>query len=204
MEIDLLVEGEAVKEKSREYFDILINEENPFTANLQTTTTPIDDTQPGISIAEVNTAISKMKRGKAAGPEEITLEMVLALGEEGIVCMLRRIMDAIWKEKRIPNDWLESILVPIFKNKGNIYECGNYRGIKLLSQMMTCFERILDSRMRVFVEPYWGEEQFGFRKGKGTTDAMFIVRHADDREKARIPTRELLGLLGFREGVRQN
>jgi hypothetical protein len=34
---------------------------------------------------EVKAAISKMKRGKVAGPDEITLEMVLAFREEGIV-----------------------------------------------------------------------------------------------------------------------
>ena len=176
----LQVEGEAVNERWREYFDILLNEENPFTANLPITTT-VNDPQPGISIVEVKAAISKMKRGKAAGPDEITLEMVLALGEEGIV-WLHRVMDAIWKEKRIPDDWQESILVSIFKNKVNIHECGNYRGIKFLSQIMKCFERILDSRMREIVEPHLGEEQFGFRKGKGTTDAMFIVRQMMERK----------------------
>ena len=176
----LQVEGEAVNERWREYFDILLNEENPFTANLPITTT-VNDPQPGISIVEVKAAISKMKRGKAAGPDAITLEMVLALGEEGIV-WLHRVMDAIWKEKRIPDDWQESILVSIFKNKVNIHECGNYRGIKFLSQIMKCFERILDSRMREIVEPHLGEEQFGFRKGKGTTDAMFIVRQMMERK----------------------
>ena len=50
-----------------------------------------------------------------------------------------------------------------------------YRGIKLLSQMMKCFERILDSRIRGIVEPLLGVEQFGFRMGKGTTDALLIV-----------------------------
>ena len=78
------LEGEAVKERWREYFDILRNEENQFTANFPITT-PVDDPQPEISIVEVKAAISKMKRGKAAGPDEITLEMVLALGKEGIV-----------------------------------------------------------------------------------------------------------------------
>ena len=45
-----------------------------------------------------------MKRGKAAGPDEMTLEMVLALGEEGIV-WLQRVLDAIWKEKRTTTGW---------------------------------------------------------------------------------------------------
>ena len=86
----LQVEGEAVKVRWREYFITLLNEENPFTAELPTAT-PVDDPQPGISMAEVKTAISKMKRGKAAGPDEITLEMILALGEER-TAWLHRVM----------------------------------------------------------------------------------------------------------------
>ena len=49
---------------------------------------------------EAKAAICKMKRGKAAGPDEITLEMALALEEEGII-WLYRVMDAIWKEKKL-------------------------------------------------------------------------------------------------------
>lgn len=75
-----------------------------------------------------------MKCGKAAGPDEVTLEMVLEIGREGIK-WLHQILQAIWKKKRIPDDWLESSLAPILKNKGNIHESGNYRGIKLLAQM---------------------------------------------------------------------
>ena len=36
------MEGEAVKERWREYFDVLLNEEKSFTANLPITT-PVDD-----------------------------------------------------------------------------------------------------------------------------------------------------------------
>lgn len=54
---------------------------------------------------------------------------------------------------------MESILVTIFKKKGNIYECGNYLGTKLLFQMMKCSERVLDERIRVTVEPKLGEKQ---------------------------------------------
>ena len=54
------MEGDAVKERWREYFDILLNEENPFTVNLPITTA-VDDPQSGISIVEIKAAISKMK-----------------------------------------------------------------------------------------------------------------------------------------------
>ena len=46
----------------------------------------------------------------------------------------------------------------------------------LLSHIMKLLERILDKRLRERVEPELGEEQLGFRKGRGTTDGMFSLR----------------------------
>ena len=41
---------------------------------------------------------------------------------------------------------------------------------------MKLLERILDKRLREKVEHKSGEEQLGFRKGRGTTDGMFALR----------------------------
>ena len=53
---------------------------------------------------------------------------------------------------------------------------GKYRGITLLSHIMKLLESILDGRIRKKVEQELGEEQQGFRKGRGTTDGMFALR----------------------------
>ena len=53
-------------------------------------------------------------------------------------------------------------------------ECGSYRGIKLLDQVMTIFERIIEKKVRERVQI--DDVQFGFRGGRKTTDAIFIVR----------------------------
>ena len=55
------------------------------------------------------------------------------------------------------------------------YTTGKYRGITLLSHIMKLLERILDKMLRERVEPELGEEQLGFRKGRGTTDGMFSL-----------------------------
>ena len=52
-------------------------------------------------------------------------------------------------------------------------ECGSYRGIKLLEQAMKVVERIFEHRIRQQIE---SDVQFGFMKGKGTTDAIFMAR----------------------------
>ena len=41
---------------------------------------------------------------------------------------------------------------------------------------MKLLQRILDARIRKKVEQELGEEQQGFRKGRGTTDGMFALR----------------------------
>ena len=61
----------------------------------------------------------------------------------------------------MPDEWRESVLVPIYKEKKDVQECQNYRGIKLLSHTMKIWERIVDKRVRGEVEV--AEEQFGFR-----------------------------------------
>ena len=50
----------------------------------------------------------------------------------------------------------------------------NYRGIKLTSHMLKIYDRVLDKRLREETEI--GDEQFGFMRGRGTVDAIFILR----------------------------
>ena len=65
-------------------------------------------------------------------------------------------------------------MIPIYKNKGDIQDCGNYRGIKLTSHTMKIWERIIDRRLREVVQI--SNEQFGFMPGRSTTDAIYALR----------------------------
>ena len=84
-----------------------------------------------ITKAEVRVALKKMS-GKAVGPDGIPVEAWRALGEEGID-VLWLLMKKVMDSERIPEKWKESILIPIFKEKGDVQSCENYRGIKLVS-----------------------------------------------------------------------
>ena len=57
--------------------------------------------------------------------------------------------------------------------------CGNYRGIKLMCHSMKLFERVHINRLRNIVSI--SEEQFGFMKGKSTTDDIFLLRQLQER-----------------------
>ena len=47
---------------------------------------------------------------------------------------------------------------------------------------MKVLERIVDGRIRKVVEGKMGDEQFGFRSGKSTTDLMFAVRQIVEKK----------------------
>jgi len=66
------------------------------------------------------------------------------------------------------------VVLPIYKGKGDPMECGSYRGIKLLEHAMKAVERIFEHRIQQQIDT--DDMQFGFTKGKGTTDAFFIIR----------------------------
>ena len=124
--------------------------------------TPNQGLTIGVTRAEVEIALRKMKNNNATGPDEIPVEAWRALGGEG-VDLLWDLMIKIEEQEHIPDEWRESVLVPIYKEKGDAQECQNYRGIKLLSHTMKIWERIVDKRVRGEVEV--AEEQFGFMAG---------------------------------------
>ena len=88
----------------------------------------------------------------------------------------------------IPDSWKKSKLIPIFKNKGDILECNNYRGIKLMSHFMKLWERVIEARLREIVNIR--ENQFGFRPGMSTTEPVFALRQL--QEKCREKNKDLL------------
>ena len=47
----------------------------------------------------------------------------------------------------MPNEWRKSVLVPLYKGKGDVKECENYRWIKLMSHTMKLWEKVIDSKI---------------------------------------------------------
>ena len=121
----------------------------------------------------VKKAISKMKSSKAAGPPGIVVEMIKAAGDAGAI-MIRDLATTIIRDGKVPTDWEESFIVCLYKGKGDALDRGNYRGLKLTEQAMEILERIVDGLIRQVVSI--DNSQFGFVPGRGTTDAIFVVR----------------------------
>ena len=125
-----------------------------------------------------------MKSGKAADPSGIVVEMIKAAGETSAT-MIHDLATAIIHNGKIPTDWEQSFIVCLYKGKGDALDRGNYRGFKLTEQAneaMKILERIVDGLIRQVVSI--DDSQFGFVPGRGTTDAIFVVRQLQEKYQA--------------------
>ena len=121
--------------------------------------TPVAGPPPSVSKELVRKALSRMKSGKAAGPSGVLAEMLKAAGEEGIE-LTRDLVEEVFSTGVIPKDWEESIILSLYKGKGEALDRGNYRGLKLTDQAMKLLERVLDFQIGQMVNI--DEMQYGF------------------------------------------
>ena len=133
---------------------------------------PVEVPPIPITIDMVKKAISQMKAGKAPGPSGM-VEMIRTTGDMG-ASMICDLAVAIIRDGKVPSDWEQSFIVCLYKGKGDALERGNYRGLKLTEQVMKILERIVDSLIRQLVSI--DNSEFGFVPGRGTTDAILVVR----------------------------
>ena len=104
--------------------------------------------------------------------------MVKASGDTGIE-LITSLANQIMKDDVIPQDWQSSVIVNCFKGKGDALERGNDRGLKLVDQVMKVIERVIDKLLRERIDI--DEMQFGFVPGRGTTDAIFLLRQLQEK-----------------------
>jgi hypothetical protein len=63
------------------------------------------------------------------GPDGIPIEVGRTLADVAIV-WLTKLFNLIFQSNKMPDEWRRSILLPIFKNKGDVQSCTNYQGIQ--------------------------------------------------------------------------
>lgn len=118
--------------------------------------------------------MSKMKRGKAVGGDEVTAEMIEALGDFG-VDLVTDINNKIYNTGNLTTQMCESVFVVIPKIAGTL-QCNKHRTISIMSHITKIILRVILTRIRNKLRPEISDEQYGFVAGKGTTNAIFSLR----------------------------
>ena len=175
---EITMSEEAKQNAGAEHYERFLNVEFDWGPDHLSNELPLEGQPISITIDMVKKAISKMKSGKAAGPSGIVVEMIKAAGDTGAT-MIRDLATGIIRDGKVPTDWEESFIVCLYKGKGDALDRGNYRGLKLTEQAMKILERIVDGLIRQVVSI--DDSQFGFVRGRGTTDAILVVRQLQEK-----------------------
>jgi hypothetical protein len=90
-------------------------------------------------------------------------------GGETLYSEIHRLICSIWNKEELPQQWKESIIVPIYKMGGKT-DCNNYRGTSLLSTAYKILSNILLAGLIPYVNEVTGDHQCGFRVDRSTTN----------------------------------
>jgi len=104
------------------------------------------------------------KNGKTQGQDNINSELYKYAPKEFKLRLLQ-FLNNIYRKNRIPNEWRNAVIIPIFK-KGDRRESKNYSGISILNACYKIYSKILNMKLQNYSEIFMKETQNGFRKGR--------------------------------------
>ena len=122
---------------------------------------------------------------KANGGDGIPVELFQNLKDDNVK-VLHSICQKIWKTQQWPQDWKRSVFIPISK-KGNAKECSNYCTIAFISHASKVMLKILQARLRQYMNCELPDVQPGFRKFRETRDQIanicLVIKKAREFQK---------------------
>lgn len=132
----------------------------------------IDTDRGPFTEQELLQAADRLPSGKAPGPDNVPNE-IIKLAAHRFPNVFLAAYNACANTGHFPAIWKRARLVLIHKGQGKPYESpSSYRPISLLDGAGKLFERMLLHRLEKYSEGSLSPRQYGFRRGKSTTDAI--------------------------------
>ena len=131
-----------------------------------------------ISKDEIRDILKKLKDGKAAGLDTIPYEMY-KYGGEWVVENLHRLYKRIWRERRVPKEWNDTVVALLYKGGNKSQKrIESYRPITLSNTNSRVMGGIVNNRLRSEFESQniLSEEQNAFRADRRGEDNVFCVK----------------------------
>ena len=173
---------EISDEKWTTHFKSVLQSDNSTENNdkLPNNTKDIGALDYDISDEELKLASYILRKGKAAGIDSISNEMILCLFSIKPE-IIKKLFNAILLNPTIINKWHVSMISPIHK-KGSKMIPDNYRGISLLSCLGKFFAAVLNQRLLKYANDnnILSKAQLGFLPGNRTSDALLILYNLID------------------------
>jgi hypothetical protein len=105
---------------------------------------------------------------------------VLKLLGEGGLKIKKKLIDIIYETGEWPRDFTGVTMIAL-KKKPQTTKCSDHRTVSLIAHTASIVAKILRIRIEKKIEDLLGKHQFGFRRGKGTRDAIGMLRIISER-----------------------
>ena len=129
---------------------------------------------------KLSKAIDALSNGKAPGEDGIPPE-IIKVGKSTLLQPLHELLRPCWREGGVLQDMRDSLIITLYKNKGDRSDCNNYQGISLLSIVGKIFARLVQPRLQILASRIPPESQCGFRTERSTVDIIFSVRQLQEK-----------------------
>jgi hypothetical protein len=142
----------------------------PENLNVESEEVDEDHKGPHILLSVVEKAIKEMRDKKATGDDDVPVEALRLLGDDGLN-LLTRVISNIYESGEWPKDFTEVAMVAL-KKRPKAGKFTDHRTINLIALATKVVASVIRGRCEKKIEEVLGEDQFGFRKGEGTRDAI--------------------------------
>ena len=123
-------------------------------------------------VKSVMEALNLVKTGKAAGPSDVTSELLKVCQDESVK-KLPEMADDLLKGIEMHESWRKSDSILIYKGERDVRSGENYKNVKFIEHGMNVIERVFEKQLRNVVK--LDETQMGFFAGRETVHAFFIL-----------------------------
>jgi hypothetical protein len=188
----------TIKNTIHEYFTKLYSanhEPNPllteewiedFTPTVKNINTMLQLNDP-ITDSEISTTITNLKSNKSPGSDNISYEHIKYLQPNSTTfSLISNLLKYCFKNQIIPSNCNKTTLILLSKIPTFNGDPGKLRGISLLSTIRKIYTRILTTRFSTIIDKHQilKGHNYGFTKGRSTTNIITTIRHLIDHAKA--------------------
>lgn len=170
---------------------------HPHTPTTRTFNNPHTMQLTPVHLHEVSALISSLSAHSAPGPDDIPSD-ILKRHSQHLVQPLTYLINLCFEMSTFPEIFKQATVIPVYKNKGAKNERENYRPISLTSNVSKIIEKAIKLRILSFLDRthYLSNNQFGFRAGRCTQDAIakFTSRIHHDLDNGNHPLAIFLDL----------
>jgi len=139
----------------------------------------IDEKGPYILQSKVEESIKEMRNREATGDDDIPGDVLKLLGEGGLK-ILTKLINTIYETGEWPKDFTEVTMIAL-KKKTRATKYSDHRTVSLIAHTEKIIAKILRRMIERKIEDVFGDDQFGFRRGKGTRDIIGMMRIIAER-----------------------